>query len=199
MGSWHLNVADVDATEEMFEAMGATPLMMDGMEGVQIPGVTVYLHASTPTGGTLGTVIEHVGLHVPNVDEAIERWQAAGVPIEHSGAQFPQAWITTSDGLRIEVLQNPEQQEQVRHYHIHFYVPETAIPEAQEWYAEVFGAVPGMRGRFQAADIPGANLTFSAADGDRVPTNGRALDRVGFVVPDLARSASMFRDGRMSS
>ncbi len=186
MDSWHLNVTDVIGAREMFVAVGGAPVTIGGVQAVQIPGVTVYLHGSRPAGGTRGSVLDHVAFHVPNVEGAVARWWAAGVPIAHGGARFPQAWITTPDGLRIEVLENAEQQEPVRHHHVHWYVPEAAIPAAQTWYAEVFGAVPGMRRNFQAADIPGANLTFAAATEGRAPTRGRGLDRIGFKVRDLA-------------
>jgi catechol 2,3-dioxygenase-like lactoylglutathione lyase family enzyme len=43
-----------------------------------------------------------------------------------------------------------------------------------------------MRGPFQAADLPGVNLTFSLAPGAVAPTKGRALDHIGFEVKDLA-------------
>lgn len=126
-----------------------------------------------------------MGLNVQDLDESLARWQAAGVPVAHSGAPFPQAWVETPGGLLIEILQTPDQEHPIQHHHVHYYVPEADIPVAQQWYAEVFEVVPGMRGRFDAADIPGANLTFSAADGELDGTRGRVLDHVGFEVEDL--------------
>jgi hypothetical protein len=55
----------------------------------------------------------------------------------------------------------------------------------EAWYVKTFGAIPGMRGQFQAADLPGINLTFSASSTPVVPTKGRALDSVCFEVKDL--------------
>jgi extradiol dioxygenase family protein len=43
-----------------------------------------------------------------------------------------------------------------------------------------------MRAQNKAADLPGVNLTFSAAAGPTVTTKGRALDHIGFDVKDLA-------------
>jgi len=42
-----------------------------------------------------------------------------------------------------------------------------------------------MRGTNKAADIPGANLTFSATDMPTVTTKGRVLDHIGFDVTNL--------------
>lgn len=189
MGHWQLNTTDVEATKQMLVAMGGRATMAGEIEVVVFPDVTVHLHlgghGSPPTGGTAVSVVDHVGLNVQNLDESLARWQAAGVPVEHSGAPFPQAWVVTPDGLRIEILQTRDQEHPIQHHHVHYFVPESDIPVAQQWYAEVFGAVPGMRGNFQAADIPGANLTFSATDRERSGTRGGVLDHVGFQVEDL--------------
>ena len=44
---------------------------------------------------------------------------------------------------------------------------------------------PGKRGPFDAADIPGANLTFTKSDTPTVPTKGRMLDHIGFEIVGL--------------
>jgi lactoylglutathione lyase len=59
------------------------------------------------------------------------------------------------------------------------------VKEIQAWYAKFFGAKPGMRGTFQAADVPGANLTFAKSPTPTVGTKGRTLDHIGFEVKDL--------------
>jgi catechol 2,3-dioxygenase-like lactoylglutathione lyase family enzyme len=91
--------------------------------------------------------------------------------------------------LRVEILEDKSQTIPIRHHHVHFYVPASVIPEMQAWYAKHFAATPGMRGRFQAADIPGANLTFTQTDAATLPTKGRILDHIGFDVKDLAAFA----------
>ena len=68
-------------------------------------------------------------------------------------------------------------------HHVHWNTPD--IDAMQTWYVDMFGAEPGMRGRFVAADLPGTNLTFGGADGPVAPTRGRALDHIGFEVVDL--------------
>ena len=53
------------------------------------------------------------------------------------------------------------------------------------WYVKVFGAKPGTRGMFEAADLPGVNLSFSPAAAPVVGTRGRVVDHIGFEVRDL--------------
>ena len=50
---------------------------------------------------------------------------------------------------------------------------------------KAFGAKPGMRGSFVAADLPGVNLTFSPAPAPVVGTRGRAVDHIGFEIRGL--------------
>ena len=61
----------------------------------------------------------------------------------------------------------------------------TFVPDMKAWYVKVFGAKPGMRGSFQAADLPGVNLTYSPSPDAVVGTQGRSLDHIGFEVKNL--------------
>jgi uncharacterized glyoxalase superfamily protein PhnB len=50
----------------------------------------------------------------------------------------------------------------------------------------MFGAVPGTRWHYAAADLPGINMNFSDSKPALAPTKGRMLDHIGFEVRDLA-------------
>ena len=185
MGHWHLNTRNIEATRKIFMAMGGAEVQGDNAR-VRFPGVLVILREQVTTGGTVGSVVNHVGFIVPNVQESVGRWKAAGVPVLPGGnGRTDQAFVVTPDELRIEILEDKNQKFPIRHHHVHFNVPESAIPQIQAWYAKTFGAKPGTRGQNQAADLPGANLTFSKAEGVAVSTKGRALDHIGFDVNNL--------------
>jgi len=190
MGHWHLNTRDVEANKKIFVAMGGTPMKAGNFDVVRFPGVVVYLHqapgAPPPAGGTVGTVVNHVGFIVQNTQESMAKWKAAGVPVQPGAAgRTDQAFVVTPDELRIEILEDKNQKFPIQHHHIHFWVPESSIPQIQAWYAKTFGAKPGMRGQNKAADLPGANLTFSKTDMPTVTTKGRVLDHIGFDVKNL--------------
>jgi catechol 2,3-dioxygenase-like lactoylglutathione lyase family enzyme len=190
MGHWHLNTRDVEANKRIFVAMGGTAIKAGNFEVVRFPGVAVYLHlapgAPLPAGGTVGTVVNHVGFLVQNVQESVARWKAANVPVlAGNNGRTDQAFVVTPDELRIEILEDKNQQFPIQHHHVHFNVPESSIDDIQAWYARIFGAQPGMRGQNKAADVPGANLTFSAAALPTMTTKGRVLDHIGFDVQGL--------------
>src|SRR6202049_1663132 len=190
MGHWHMNSRDIEANKKIFVAMGGTAVKNGNFDIVKFPGVVVFLNqgpgAAPAVGGSVGTVVNHVGFLVPNVQASPAKWKAAGVPIEPGGnGRLDQAFVTTPDGLRIEILEDKNQTMPIRHHHIHFYVPEAQIPAIQAWYAKYFGAKPGMRGQNVAADIPGSNLSFHKTDTPTVSTKGHVLDHIGFDVKNL--------------
>ena len=85
--------------------------------------------------------------------------------------------------MRVEITEDPTIDAPFKMHHVHFF---NAAPiEVQAWYAKTFGAKPGKGARFDAADLPGVNLTFSASDGPVVGTKGRSLDHIGFEVKGL--------------
>ncbi len=189
MGHWHLNTRNIEANKKIFVTLGGTAMKAGNFEVVRFPGVVVYLHQNNvppPTGGTVGSVVDHVGFIVPNIQQSVTAWKGAGVAVlPGNNGRVDQAFVVTPDELRIEILEDKTQQLPIKHHHVHLYVPERSIPEIQAWYAKVFGAKPGMRGQFQAADVPGVNLTFAAATTPTVTTKGRVLDHIGFDVRNL--------------
>ena len=190
MGHWHLNSRDIEANKKIFVGLGGTAVKSGDFEVVRFPGVNVYLNvrAGSPpaSGGTVGSVINHVGFLVPNVQDAVAKWKNAGVAVDPgNNGRTDQAYVVTADGLRIEILEDKNQKVPIRHHHVHFFVPEAAINDMQAWYDNLFGAKPGMRGNFKTAYVPGAELAFSKTDQPTVGTKGRILDHIGFDVNDL--------------
>ena len=190
MGHWHLNSRDVEANKKIFLGMGGTEGGPGPLQRVTFPGVVVILNqqagAPPATGGTIGSVVNHVGFIVKNVQESVAKWKAAGVPVEPgANGRLDQAWVITPDGLKIEILENKTQNVPIRSEHVHFFLPENVRAESQAWYEKIFGAKPGMRNNQPIADVPGAQLRWNKADAAQAPTKGRVLDHIGFDVTDL--------------
>jgi len=191
MGHWHLNSRDIDANKKVFVGLGGTAIKAGDFEIVRFPGVNVYLNqragAPPASGGTVGSVINHVGFLVPNVQESVAKWKSAGVAVDPgNNGRTDQAFVVTADGLRIEILEDKAQKVPIKHHHVHFFVPESAIDSMQAWYGNLFGAKPGTRGNFKTAYVPGAELAYSKTTEATVTTKGRILDHIGFDVNDLA-------------
>jgi catechol 2,3-dioxygenase-like lactoylglutathione lyase family enzyme len=184
MGHLHLNVSDPVATRHFWvDVMGARPIQLGTIDGVRIPGAVILFKPGKPTGPTVGSVINHVGVTVQSLKSYVAKVTAAGFVFE-PGSNPKQGMFNGPDGIRIELTEDETAQQPIANHHIHWATP--SPKETQAWYADKFGAIPGMRGKFIAADLPGVNLSFNPADSPLAPTKGRVLDHIGFEVKNLA-------------
>ncbi|HZI80187.1 MAG TPA: VOC family protein [Vicinamibacterales bacterium] len=210
MGHLHYRVRDVAANRRFWVALGGQPVAASkrfaapGREILRFQDVLVVLDPGETTGGTEGSVVNHVAFRVPTLAPA----EAAGLTPARL-AQFPGvSSVMSPENERIELFENAatnltfaadggaRDAAAERHnrplavpiafHHVHLYLPgAAAVPEAKAWYAKVFGGVPGKRAQYDATDVPGINLNFSAAPRPTLPTKGRMLDHIGFEVVRL--------------
>jgi catechol 2,3-dioxygenase-like lactoylglutathione lyase family enzyme len=205
MGHLHYVVRDIAANKAFFVALGGEAILFNGTtEGVAFPDVIVLLRQGEPTGGTEGSVVNHVAFRVKSV-AALER---AGFEVEYN-AQYPGvASVHSPEGERIELFDdglatnlgftidgggadaaaerhNRKLEVPIIAHHVHLNVPEGQVAAAKEWYAMHFGGVRGKRWRYEAVDLPGINLNLSAVAEAQAPTRGRMLDHIGFEVENL--------------
>lgn len=189
MGHWHLNSRDAAVNRNFFVALGGRVVKRGENEVVLFPGVVVFLtrgQGTAPTGGTVGTVVNHVGFTVRNVQESLAKWKAAGIQAEPSATGRPdQAYIDTPDGLRIEILEDKNQPWAIRNEHIHFAATEADIPKMQAWYVKEFGGHAWTRNNAPVVELPGVQLRFAKVDKAQSPTAGHTLDHIGFDVKNL--------------
>lgn len=160
---------------------GGNPLVM-------FPGVYVNLALNDQKGdgGTEGSVVNHVGFIVDNVQQRVAQWRAAGVQVlPGNNARLDQAFVVTPDGVRMEILEDKTQSVPIRHEHVHLSVPAAEVSKAQSWYAKTFGGKAGTRNNNPIVDVPGAQIRFATADAKQSPTRGRVLDHIGFDVRDI--------------
>jgi catechol 2,3-dioxygenase-like lactoylglutathione lyase family enzyme len=194
MGHWHLATKDVEAEKKVFLAMGGKLYMPGGQPLIMFPGLYISLILGTDKGegGTVGSVVNHVGFIVDNVQMRTAQWKAAGVTVLPGGAlptggnRLDQAFVETPDGVRIEILEDKTQTVPIKNEHIHFAMPAAEIPKAQAWYARVFGGEVATRNNAPVVNLPGVQLRFNAVDTKQLPTRGRVFDHFGFDVKDHA-------------
>ena len=195
MGHWHIAAKDVEANKKLFLAMGGKLYMPGGQPLIGFPGlyISLILNGETGEGGTVGSVINHVGFIVDNVQKRTAEWKAAGVKVLPGGAlpngggnRLDQAFVETPDGIRIEILEDKTQTVPIRNEHVHFAVPAADVQKAVDWYARVFGGQKATRNNAPVVNLPGVQLRFNTADTPQAPTRHRALDHFGFDVKDHA-------------
>jgi catechol 2,3-dioxygenase-like lactoylglutathione lyase family enzyme len=203
MGHLHVQVPDVEASAAFWTRLGGTRIVVDGAPAVKFPGMLILLSRGTPTGLSEGAVMNHIAFRLPSFAPL----EAAGFMLERS-ANFPGvASVRSPEGERVEVFEDTAPnvgftQAQGYHdataerhnkpvstpialHHIHFYVPEGAVSEAQAWYVRLFGGIPGKRDVYDAVDLPGVNLNISSRPAKMAPTKGRMIDHLGLEVSKL--------------
>ena len=204
-GHHHFYVSSIDVQKKFWvDALGGEDVGNLGSVPVPVirfPNVVVLLSERVPTGGTRGTSVNHIGFKVPDLRAMVNKVKEAGYPIvsredlppavnvdEDGLGHIPNqntyvAFVMAPDGIKIELFEDKSMSGDIALHHVHFATPDVA--EMQAWYAKAFGAVPGTRGSFQAADLPGVNLTFSGSATPVKPTRGKALDHIGFEIKNL--------------
>jgi len=187
MGHWHLASKDIEANKKLFMAMGGRLYMPGGNPLIMFPGLYINLNLGTEKGdGTSqGSVVNHVGFIVDNVQQRTAQWKAAGIKVLPGGnGRLDQAFVETPDGVRIEILEDKTQTVPIKNEHVHMSLTEAEILKAQAWYAKTLGGKAGTRNNAPVVDIPGVQIRFAKADAKQVPTKGRVLDHIGFDVKD---------------
>jgi catechol 2,3-dioxygenase-like lactoylglutathione lyase family enzyme len=187
MGHWHIISKDSEANKKIFLAMGGKLFLPGGAPLMMFPGIYINLTLANEKGdgGTQGSVVNHLGFIVDNVQERVAQWKAAGAPVlpGNNGRQ-DQAFVETPDGVRMEILEDKTQSVPIRHEHVHLFLPEAEIPKAVAWYAKTFGGKTGTRNNQPVVDVPGGQIRFAKADTPQAPTRHRVLDHIGFDVKD---------------
>jgi len=180
LGHFHLAVRDIDAQTRFWTAIGGVPVDNGPLKLIQFPGVYIMLRKAEPNGGTVGSTVNHIGFFVKSMPESLAKWEAAGLKIEKT--QNPQqAYLIAPDDIRLEMIEDASIPGPIASRHIHFH--SASALDMQAWYVKMFGAKPvDARGNNKAAEIPGANLTFSKDDMNPAGTKGRSLDHIGFEV-----------------
>ena len=193
-GHMHLVVRDVQASKAFFVGLGGSAVKLGQIEGVKFPGVVFLLRQGEPTGGSAGSIVDHLGFLVKDGPASIERFKALGTKMELN-ASGRGGFFYTPDGLRLEMPERPALTTPIVFDQIHFFVHEPAaagkkMADMEAWYARVFGAQPGQPGgnpatAYEAKILPGVNLRYSKNPTPVAATRGRALDHIGFEVKNL--------------
>jgi catechol 2,3-dioxygenase-like lactoylglutathione lyase family enzyme len=184
IGHIHINATDVDAQSRFWTSVGGRIVQREKLTMVQFPGIYILLRKQDPTGGTVGSTVNHFGFYVRDFAASVARWKAAGLTWEPvNNPQVGQGFLTGPDAVRIEIYENKSIPTPMQMHHIHLFV--TDPQEAQKWYGRTFGATAGKRAQYETANVPGTEITLAKADAPQAPTKGRSVDHIGFEVSNI--------------
>lgn len=133
-----------------------------------------------------GSVIDHFGFSVPDLDAAMKRFEAAGVrvvtPTREIPGLFKLAFIEDPWGSKIEVVQDPEFP---GFHHVHLMAADPA--GLLSWYQATFGgARASLKGRLDGVQYGKVWVLVGASRGEPpAPSVGRSIDHIGWGTSDL--------------
>ena len=137
-----------------------------------------------------GSVLDHIGFSVPNIDGALKAFQTEGVKITQAVRDVPGlfklAFVEDPWGTKIEVVQDPQK---LGLHHIHLRTPDPAATLA--WFAQFGGRSAKLKGRIDGLDMTGVWLLVQR--GDATPSPGHAIDHIGFRPINLDASVAAMK------
>lgn len=201
-GHHHINTTNVEAHRHFWvEGLGGkiAEIGSTRREVIAFPNVLVLFSEREHSGGSRGSVVNHVGFETQDIEADVARLIELGYSmisreelpavyeVSNGIARRPGgntiAYVLGPDDLKVELIENTNIDHPIQMHHIHWAHPEGAA--MQQWYLEHFGGIEGTRIGQPAIDLPGVNLTYGPGDADVAPTQGRAFDHIGFEVNDL--------------
>ncbi len=177
LGHLHLLSKNPEAQKKIWvEAFGAQLTKTGTLELLRLPGIFIIINNAEPSGGSVGSTVDHIAFSVRDTAATKAKLAALNVPVNGPFATFP-------DNLRVELLEEKNQTLPVVMHHVHLTAPGTEV--VKQWYVKTFGAVAGTRRDLPAAVFNGSELDFLPAQMPAAPTKGRTLDHIGFEVKNL--------------
>ena len=183
----HLNVPDQAKAVEWYQKHFDGKPFAEAPDRVMFGDTRLIFLKNDKGQPSSGSALDHLGFSVPDLDAKMKEFEAAGVKIVNPARDVPGlfklAFIEDPWGTRIEVVQDADK---LGLHHMHLRGPDPAAILA--WYKDHFTGEPGkLKDRIDGLKYGGVWLLVQR--GDAVPSEGHAIDHIGWRTPNLAEKA----------
>ena len=187
----HLNVPDQAAGVAWYQKNFGGQPMTEAPDRLMFGETRLIFLKNDKGQPSAGSAFDHLGFSFADLDAKMKEFEAAGVkvttPVREVQGLFKLGFVEDPWGTRIEVVQDPDK---LGLHHVHLRAPDTASVLA--WYKERFGGENAkLKDRLEGLRFSGVWLL--AQRGDATPSNGRAIDHIGFRTSNLDQVASDFK------
>jgi predicted enzyme related to lactoylglutathione lyase len=207
-GHHHLNTTNMDAQKKFFVgALGGTVAKIGSgdrqQEIIKFPNVLIFFRPmQAPTGGSIGSTVNHIGFSVPDLKPVVARIKANGFKMITTDSVAANVKVTDDiaaaspttnlafalgpEDVKVELVEVKTQKAPIQLHHVHFFGQMNT--DMQAWYAKTFGAkmLPANpTSAFVVDQLPGVSLNFTPSPTPTVGTTGRAIDHIGFEIKNL--------------
>jgi len=179
----HLGVPDQAKAVEWYQKFFDGKPMTEGPDRLMFGDTRLNFLRNADGKPSTGTGLDHIGFSVANLDAKMKEFEAAGIkivtPARDVEGLFRLAFIEDPWGTRIEVVQDPDK---LGLHHVHLRTPD--VDAAIAWYKAKFGGETAkLKNRIDGLRYSGVWLLFQR--GDSTPTEGRAIDHIGWRTTNL--------------
>src|SRR4051812_42825635 len=184
----HLNVPDQAKAVEWYQKyFGGTP-MTEAPDRLMLGDTRLIFLKNDKGQPSTGSALDHLGFSFANLDAKMKEFEAAGIKIVTPARDVPGlfkfGFVEDPWGTRIEVVQDAEK---LGLHHVHLRGPDPAAILA--FYKEKFaGDSAKLKDRLDGLKLSGVWLLVQR--GDAAPSEGHAIDHIGFRTGDLAAKTS---------
>ena len=180
----HLNEPAAEASAWWEKNISGGRRITEAPNRIMYGGVRLMFLASQSSGGSQGSVIEHLGFSVSDIDAKMRELAAINTkviePVRDVPGLYKTALIESPWGTRVQLVQDPEL---LGLHHVQLRLPD---PEAAyAWYLDKFGGErTKIRGQVDSVKYAGTGgfttVYVLIAQGASVPSQGRAIDHIGW-------------------
>jgi catechol 2,3-dioxygenase-like lactoylglutathione lyase family enzyme len=184
----HLNVPDQAKGVEWYQKYFGGQPMSEAPDRLMFGDTRLIFLKNDKGQPSAGSALDHIGFSVPDLDAKMKELEAVGVkvptPLRDVPGLFKLAFVEDPWGTKIEVVQDSEN---LGLHHVHLRAPDPAATLA--WYKEKFGGETAkLKDRIDGLKYGG--VWVLAQRGDATPSEGHAVDHIGWRTTDLAAEAT---------
>jgi catechol 2,3-dioxygenase-like lactoylglutathione lyase family enzyme len=186
LGHIHLMVSDPDEHKKLWIGLlGAKATHSGSLELLKVPGIFIILGKATPSGGSVGSSVDHFGFQVKDLNAMRAKTDAAHLAVVQENPGARQFVVLFPDKVKVEFTENTSLSVPVAGHHIHVATTQANMESVRTWYVKTFGAVSDTRRGFPTAGFNGGEINVIQSAQPTLPTRGRSLDHIGFEVKNL--------------
>ncbi len=190
----HIAAIDPEAAVEWYmKYLGAVDANT-GATAVKFGGTFVVFRKTDAVKPSVGSVIDHYGISVPDIEATMKRLEGSGAtilePIRDLPGLFKLAFIEDPFGAKVELVQDAEWP---GFHHVHLRVPDPTATLA--WYENMVGGTRDkLKGQIEGLRYGGIWLVAQDSEGEKLaPSADRSIQNVAWVVTDMDEAAAAFK------
>jgi catechol 2,3-dioxygenase-like lactoylglutathione lyase family enzyme len=180
----HLNEPAAEASVWWEKNIPGARRITEANDRLMYGAVRMMFLSARSSGGSQGSVIEHLGFSVADLDAKMRELAAINTkviePVKSVAGLYKTALIESPWGTRIQLVQDPEL---LGLHHVQLRLPDTEA--AYAWLLDKFGGErTKIKGQVDSVKYAGtggfSTVSVLIARGESVPSQGRAIDHIGW-------------------